>query len=86
MPRRDGLIVMPAQAPVEHTITPHWRIIDKLWNAYFWVDDVEALHAEFVGRGAIIDYGLCVQPWDVKEFGIQDLDKHDVGFGQSLDP
>lgn len=86
MPQRDGHIIMLSQAPADHVIVPHWRIVDKMWNAYFWVDDVEAIHAELVERGASIDYGLCIQPYDVKEFGIQDLDGHDIAFGQDLDP
>jgi hypothetical protein len=86
MPQRDGHIIMLSQAPADHVIVPHWRIVDKMWNAHFWVDDVEAMHAELVERGAAIDYSLCVQPYDVKEFGIQDLDGHDIAFGQDLDP
>jgi hypothetical protein len=37
---------------------------------------------EFVGRGAEIDYGLCDQPYGCREFGTQDIDGHDIGFGQ----
>ena len=85
MPQRDGHIVMLSQAPADHVIVPHWRIVDKLWNAYFWVDDVEALYAELKERGARIDYDLCVQPYGCKEFGVQDLDDHDIAFGQDLD-
>jgi hypothetical protein len=29
-----------------------------------------------------MDYGPCTQPYGVREFGIQDLDEHDVSFGQ----
>jgi hypothetical protein len=31
-----------------------------------------------------MDYGPCAQPYGVPEFVIQDLDGHDVGFGQVL--
>jgi hypothetical protein len=86
MPQRDGHVIMLSQAPAGHVIVPHWKIVDKMWNAYFWVDDVDAIHAELIERGAAIDYGLCIQPYDVKEFGIQDLDGHDIAFGQDLDP
>ena len=51
---------------------------------YFWVDDVDALYEEFVGRGAKIDYGLCDQPYGCREFGTQDIDGHDIGFGQII--
>ena len=82
--RRDRTFVMLSQAPEGHTIVPHWRIKDKLWNAYFWVDDAEALFAELKERGARIDYELCEQPYGVLEFGIQDLDDQDIAFGQDL--
>jgi hypothetical protein len=84
MVKRDGFILMLAQAPAGARLIPHWRVVDKMWNAYFWCDDVEALHAEFVHRGARIDYGLGIKPYGIKEFGIQDLDGHDVAFGQHL--
>lgn len=82
--RRDGLSLMIAQLPKGQSGTPHWRIRDKMWNVYFWVDDVDALYAELNTSGARIDYTLHDQPYGVREFGIQDLDDHDIAFGQVL--
>lgn len=79
---RDGMYLMLKQADDPAHIVPLWTVSDKLWNAYFWVDDANALHAEFAAKGAKIDYGPCDQPYGCREFGIQDLDGHDVGFGQ----
>jgi uncharacterized glyoxalase superfamily protein PhnB len=84
MVKRDGLIVMLAQAAPDARLVPHWQVIHQMWNAYFWVDDAEALHDEFVHRGARIDYGLGIKPYGIKEFGVQDLDGHDLGFGQPV--
>jgi hypothetical protein len=56
-----------------------------MWDIYFWVDDVDAIYEELRERGAIIDYHLGVKPYGVKEFGVQDVDDHDIGFGQVLD-
>jgi hypothetical protein len=84
MVNRDGFTVMLAQVDKAHTIVPYWKIVDKMWNIYFWVDDVEAIYAEFQRSGAIIDYSLYIAPWGVKEFGVQDLDDHDIAFGQVL--
>jgi catechol 2,3-dioxygenase-like lactoylglutathione lyase family enzyme len=55
-----------------------------LWSAYLYVDDVEALHAELVERGATI-----VQPPTDKAYGLRDLlvrtpDGHVLAFGQPL--
>jgi hypothetical protein len=79
----DDFYLMLAQADGAK-LTPHWKICDKMWNAYFWVDDADALYAEMKARGAHMDYGPCTQPYGVREFGIQDLDEHDIGFGQVL--
>ena len=82
--RRDGARVMLGQAADGHAIVPHWRARPALWNAYFWVDDAEALFAEMQARGATIDYELCTQPYGVREFGVRDLDEQDIGFGQVI--
>ena len=84
MVKPDGFIVILAQAPAGARLVPHWKISSNTWNAYFWCDDVEALHAEFVKRGAKIDYGLGIKPYGIKEFGIQALDDHDIAFGQRI--
>jgi uncharacterized glyoxalase superfamily protein PhnB len=78
---RDGLSLMLSLAPPGHAITPHWRV-NGIWNAYFWVEGVDALFAELKNRGAKIDYGLADKPYGVREFGIQDLDGHDIAFGE----
>jgi uncharacterized glyoxalase superfamily protein PhnB len=82
--RRDDHALMLAQAPHSAKLTPNWRIADKTWNVYFWVDDADALYAEFQQRGAIIDYTIYNTPWGTSEFGVQDLDDHDIAFGQIL--
>lgn len=60
------------------------RITDSA--AVLLVADVEesARYAELKGRGARIDYGMCIQPYGCKEFAIRDLEGHSIGFGQVL--
>lgn len=58
------------------------KVIDDMWHAYFWVDNVEALYVELDQRGAILDYGLKVADYGVKEFGIKDPDGYEIAFGQ----
>ena len=82
MVRRDGLTVMLSEAPKEAEITPNWRVVEKMWNVYFWVEDVEALYTEYKQNGAKIDYKLGLKAYGVKEFGVQDPDGHDIAFGQ----
>lgn len=84
--QRDAIRIMLAKADdgVHDKLLPHWKIVEKMWNAYFWVDDADALYEEFQKSGAIIDYTIYNTPWGTREFGIQDVDEHDIAFGQKL--
>ena len=42
-------------SPDEKTIIPHYRVVDRMWDVYFWVDDVELIYRELESRGATID-------------------------------
>ena len=84
MVQRDGNTVMLSQAPKDARLVPHWQVVSQMWDVYFWVDDAEVLYHELRGRGAIIDYHLGLKPYGVKEFGVQDADDHDIGFGQVM--
>ena len=66
-------------------IQSHYKLVENMWNIYFWVDEVEAIYDEFKRSGAKIDYELGVKEYGVKEFGIQDLDGYDIAFGQDLE-
>ena len=83
---RDGLHIMLKSVSDHSAIIPRRQISDNLWDVYFWVDDVEALYQEFRSRRAKIDYELCNQSYGCREFGAQDIDGHDVGFGQVVNP
>ena len=83
---RDGFHLMLSRVEGAQHIVPHYKVVEKMWNVYFWVNDAAALFEELKGRGATIDYGLCEQPHGCLEFGIQDLDGYDVAFGQNLHP
>lgn len=82
---RDGHSLFLAQVDESTTVIPHWKVVSKMSGAYFWVDDVEALYAELQQRGATIDWSLYLTPYGVKEFGIQDIDGHDIAFGQVVE-
>lgn len=82
---RDKFHLMLSQVEDEKAIVPHHRVVEKMWNVYFWVDDVAALYDDLKQRGVKIDYELCDQPHGCREFGIQDLDGYDIAFGQDLD-
>ena len=55
------------------------------WDAFFWVDDARALHAELAARGADVVYGPIVQDaYGMLELAVRDRDGHVLGFGQEL--
>ena len=70
--------------PDAERIVPNWHVVDKLWDAYIRVDDVDAVYAEVQERGAPIDYTIYDTPWGFREFGVQDPDGHDIAIGQRV--
>ena len=81
---RDGYCLMLSYVDDEDAIRPHYKVVESMWNVYFWVNDADAMYRELKERGASIDYELCEQPYGCREFGIQDLDGYDIAFGQDL--
>jgi hypothetical protein len=49
------------------------------------VDDIEALHAEFVARGVAIDLPPIDQTWGVREMYVKDSQGNALRFAQPLD-
>lgn len=54
------------------------------WAAYFYVENVDALHAEAVSRGADIATGLNNKPYNCREFEARMPDGRLIAFGQSI--
>jgi len=79
---RDNHHLMLAQSSDPEHTPANIKVIDDMWDAYFWVDDIEALYVELDQRSVIIDYGLKVASYGVKEFGIKDIDGYEIAFGQ----
>ncbi len=45
-----------------------------------WVDDVDALHAEFVAKDVPIDVGPVDQTWGTREMYVKDADSNSIRF------
>lgn len=80
----DGMHVMLQQAKDPAHVVPNWTVSPQMWDIYFWVSGVDSLYEEFKERGAIIDYEIGNKDYGCREFGTQDLDGHDIGFGEIL--
>ena len=80
---RRGVVIMLAQLEEPGLKRPN-RLADpegSAWDAYFWVDDADALYAEYLSRGVNIVRGLCDQVYGCRDFEIEDLDGYRLCFG-----
>jgi catechol 2,3-dioxygenase-like lactoylglutathione lyase family enzyme len=81
---RDGLAIMLRLVSAPERISPNEKQGGS-WDAFFWVRDAQALHAELKANGANIAYGPVIQKaYQMLEFAVRDTDDHVLGFGQSL--
>ena len=79
---RGEFCVMLSQTPNPADIRPISTVHPPVWDAYFWVRDVDGMFAEFKERGARIDYEPCEQEYGVREFAIFDVDGYQIAFGE----
>ena len=85
MVRRQGLTIMLKAIPDKSRIRPNGAAND-IWDAYLWIEDADALYAEFASRGAKIHY----PPEDRlyygnREFAVSDPDGYVTAFGHDIE-
>jgi uncharacterized glyoxalase superfamily protein PhnB len=59
------------------------KFADELLDAYLFVEDVDALYAEYKARGVEFTRELANTPWQVREFVVKDCDGRLLVFGQN---
>jgi uncharacterized glyoxalase superfamily protein PhnB len=59
------------------------KYAEELLDAYLFVDDVDALYAEYAARGAEFPRELADTPWGTREFVLKDCDGRLLAFGSS---
>ena len=86
MVERGGVVIMLAQVEQEVALRPNNLAAREggAWDAYLWVRNADALHAEFVAKGATIARGLCDQPYGCRDFDVLDCNGYRLCFGQNL--
>jgi len=57
---------------------------DELLDAYLYVEDADALYAEYAGKGVEFVRGLGNMPWHCREFVVKDCDGRLLAFGADL--
>ena len=54
---------------------------DELLDAYLFIEDADAIHAEYVARGVQFTRPLGDTPWESREFVVKDCDGRLLAFG-----
>jgi catechol 2,3-dioxygenase-like lactoylglutathione lyase family enzyme len=81
---RDGLSIMLRLVQSPERIRPNEKQ-GGTWDAFFWVRNARALHAELEANGAEIVYGPIVQEaYQMEEFAVRDSEGYVLGFGQPI--
>ena len=78
--QRDGLELMLAQVDAGKAVHPNAENAGRI-DAYFWVNDADALHQEFSASGADVVCEPQDQAYGVREFLVRDPDGHVLAFG-----
>ena len=87
MVRRSGVIIMLSQLERSGVIRPN-RFVDPeggAWDAYVWIEDADALYAEFKSNGVKIVRELCDQHYGCRDFEIEDCNSYRLCFGQVIE-
>jgi catechol 2,3-dioxygenase-like lactoylglutathione lyase family enzyme len=63
-------------------LAPHPdKYADELLDTYLFVDDADALHAEYAARGVEFTRALGDTEWESREFVVKDCDGRLLAFG-----
>ena len=57
---------------------------DELLDAYVFIEDADALYAEYAAQGVEFTRGVANTPWDSREFVVKDCDGRLLAFGVNL--
>jgi catechol 2,3-dioxygenase-like lactoylglutathione lyase family enzyme len=60
------------------------KYADELLDAYLFVEDADALCAEYAAKGLEFTRGLANMPWHSREFVVKDCDGRLLAFGANL--
>jgi len=83
MIHRGGVVIMLAQFEKPGLKRPN-HVVDPeggAWDAYLWVDDADALYAEFKSKGVTIARDIRDEPYGCRDFDIEDCNGYRLCFG-----
>lgn len=86
MVKRSGIIIMLAQLDQPASIRPN-RTVDPeggAWDAYIWIDDADALWAEYQSKGVTMVRPPRDQEYGCRDFEIDDCNGYRLCFGHDI--
>jgi predicted enzyme related to lactoylglutathione lyase len=84
---RNGVVIMLSQLETTGMMRPN-RLADSeggAWDAYIWIDNADALAAEYKSRGVTIVRDVCDQHYGCRDFEVEDCNGYRLCFGQDLE-
>ena len=85
MVKRGGIVIMLSQFETRGLMRPNnVATPERAWDAYIWVEDADALLAEFEAKGVTIARRICDQPYGCRDFDVLDGNRYRLCFGQDL--
>jgi len=86
MVSRSGVWIMlaelqPGVLRPNHVVDPE----GGAWDAYVWIDDADALHREYQAKGVKIVRAPFDQPYNCRDFEIEDINGYRLCFGHTID-
>ena len=87
MVKRGGILIMLGQLEATGAMRPNHLAADDgdAWDAYFWVDDADALCVEYRAKGVTIARDLCDQPYGNRDFDVEDCNGYRLCFGHDIE-
>jgi predicted enzyme related to lactoylglutathione lyase len=85
--QRNGVPIMLAQFEQTGVMRPN-RMVDPeggAWDAYVWIDDADAINAEFKSKGVKIVRDISNRPYGCRDFDIEDCNGYRLCFGQEME-
>lgn len=83
---RNGAHIMLSQPEKPGAMRPNSTVDPEqtIWDGYVWINNADALYAEFGEKGVTITQPICDQPYGCRDFTIRDCNGYTLGFGQDL--
>ena len=82
---REGLNMIFHESDEVKAIVPNYPVHgEDAVNVYAMVEGIDHLYAEFQSKGALFQYELRTNEYQMREFAIKDPQGYTIGFGESL--